>query len=76
LNTPLVVQLPRRPGQKELRYAHLLSGQPQVDLSEPAPPEPAPKVDRIEALEQEVSSLRSELSALQARFEEFRREFQ
>ena len=32
LTTPLVVQLPRRPGQKEVRYAHLLSGEP-VDES-------------------------------------------
>src|SRR5688572_5229503 len=37
LSTPLVVQLPRRPGQKEVRYAHLLSGEPQVDMSEPIP---------------------------------------
>jgi uncharacterized protein len=34
LATPLVVRLPRRPGQKEVRYAHLLSGEPQVDVLE------------------------------------------
>ena len=31
---PLVVDLPRQPGQKEGRYAHLLSGEP--DIPEPA----------------------------------------
>lgn len=28
LSRPLVAQLPRQPGQKEVRYAHLLSGEP------------------------------------------------
>jgi uncharacterized protein len=32
----LAVQLPRRPGQKEARYAHLLSGEPMVEESQPA----------------------------------------
>lgn len=31
LPVPLVGQLPRRPGQKEVRYAHLLSGEPRDD---------------------------------------------
>src|SRR5688572_20647072 len=31
LTEPLVMQLPRRPGQKEERYAHLLAGEPQVE---------------------------------------------
>ncbi len=28
---PLTVKLPRQPGQKEARYAHLLSGEPQLE---------------------------------------------
>jgi uncharacterized protein YceH (UPF0502 family) len=28
--TPFVLQLPKRPGQKEARYAHLLAGEPEV----------------------------------------------
>jgi hypothetical protein len=32
--------------------------------------------DRVEALEQAVESLRTEMAELKARFEEFRREFQ
>jgi hypothetical protein len=73
---PLVVQLPRRPGQKEVRYAHLLSGEPQVDAYEPSVTEDVMPMTRVEALELEVASLRTELAALQARFEEFTRAFQ
>jgi uncharacterized protein YceH (UPF0502 family) len=76
LPTPLVTQLPRRPGQKEERYAHLLAGPP---LDAPQPPRVAddtPKPGRIEALEQAVDSLRAELTELRTRFDEFRREFQ
>ena len=79
LATPLVVQLPRRPGQKEVRYAHLLSGEPRADTPEPvAAAEPVESVEtgRVEALEQAVASLRTEMAELRARFEEFRREFQ
>lgn len=28
--TPFVLQLPKRPGQKEARYAHLLAGEPEI----------------------------------------------
>jgi hypothetical protein len=76
LPTPLIAQLPRRPGQKEVRYAHLLSGEPQAHS--PAADSAADLVesDRIEALEDTVNSLRAEVAELRARFEEFRREFQ
>jgi uncharacterized protein len=79
LATPLVAQLPRRPGQKEVRYAHLLSGE-AVDVA----PEPETraerqepgKTDRVTALEQSVEALRAEMTELRAQLEEFRREFQ
>ncbi len=76
LPTPLVVQLPRRPGQKEVRYAHLLAGEPDAEATEPGPAVQAAQADRVEALEHEVGALRAELAELRARFEEFRREFQ
>jgi hypothetical protein len=76
LSTPLVAQLERRPGQKEVRFAHLLSGEPQVEMLEPDAPPDAVENDRVEALEQAVDSLRAEVADLRARFEEFRREFQ
>jgi uncharacterized protein len=84
LSTPLVAELPRRPGQKEVRYAHLLSGEPEVaDVPEASPPRAgarlAPSVGdtgRIEALEQETASLRAEMVELRAMFDEFRRQFE
>ena len=60
--TPLVVCLPRQSGQKEVRYAHLLSG--EVRLTEP---EVEP--DRIGKLEREVDDLKKQ-------FEEFRKQFE
>jgi len=75
LTTPLVARLPRQPGQKEARYAHLLSGEPQAETTGPALMEPA-KVDRIDALEQALDTLRTEMAELRTRFEAFRREFQ
>ncbi len=73
LSDPLVVQLPRRPGQKEARYAHLLSGEPPADL-EAGPAEPVTRTDRIGALEAEVESLRAQVEQLRALVEEVRRE--
>ena len=74
LSTPLVAQLPRQPGQKEVRYAHLLSGEPQV--APQAVSDQPTKTGRLDALEAELASVRSELTELRALFEEFRRQFQ
>jgi uncharacterized protein YceH (UPF0502 family) len=76
LSAPLVGQLARRSGQKEVRYAHLLSGEPQVDPPEQGAAEDLVETSRVEALEHAVTSLRAEMAELRARFEEFRREFQ
>jgi uncharacterized protein YceH (UPF0502 family) len=80
---PLVVRLPRRPGQKEARYAHLLSGEPvQADMSamaeEPAAPTRRAHVDddRVTALERTVEELRAEVATLRAEMEAFRAQFQ
>jgi uncharacterized protein len=73
----LAVEMPRRPGQKETRYAHLLSGPPSEAQAE-APVDIAaaePRRDRIEELEASLDELRSELAALRARFEDFTRQF-
>ena len=73
-----VARLPRRPGQKEVRYAHLLSGEPAAESDEAATEPAAPPVDepRIDALERTVETLRAELADLRTRFEEFWKEFQ
>ncbi|MBV8706821.1 MAG: DUF480 domain-containing protein [Acidobacteriaceae bacterium] len=64
----LVTKLPRQPGQKEGRYAHLLSGEPVIEAaretSTPAQP------SRISQLEEEVQQLRTELYELKRRFDE------
>lgn len=64
---PLVVELPRQPGKREERYAHLLCGRPKTeDLAEPAPStsgEPSRNA-RIEALEAEIAELRAEIDRL------------
>ena len=76
---PLVARLPRRAGQREVRYAHLLSGEPAAE--EPAaasmPTSPAAAGDgRVATLEQAVAELRDELAALRHELAEFRAQFQ
>ncbi len=82
----LVVKLPRRPGEKEVRYAHLLSGTPAVsEGQEEPPPVRAERPDlvatgrgpeRIAALESEVTQLRDEIEILKQQFADFRRQFE
>lgn len=76
LNTPLVAQLPRQAGQKEVRYAHLLAGEPPVHVAEKAERGSTSAATRIEALEEQMSALRNEMAELRAQFEEFSRQFQ
>jgi uncharacterized protein YceH (UPF0502 family) len=60
---PLVTELPRQPGTKEPRFAHLLSGEPEYAApSEPARPVSA---DRLATLEAEVSDLRDRVTHLE-----------
>jgi uncharacterized protein YceH (UPF0502 family) len=74
-----VTRLPRRPGQKEARYAHLLAGEVFVDaeaLEPEAPVRASTSPDRIAALEQTVAELRSEVAELRGQLEAFRRQFE
>lgn len=82
---PLVARLPRQPGQKEVRFAHLLSG--EVTIEHAVEGQYAPKSasssrgsggggERTHKLEQEVQSLRAEVMALQQQFEEFKKQFE
>lgn len=72
---PVVVELARRPGQKETRWAHLLGGTPTEDEAEPAfaatsggaAPRPAPRgalEERLDALEARVEELAAEVAEL------------
>ncbi len=64
---PLARKMARQAGQKEARYAHLLSGEqeaePEVAASAGLPP------SRIAQLEDELKQLRAEFSELKRRFE-------
>ena len=76
LPTPVVTHLPRRPGQKEIRYAHLLGGVVSYDAEDaPAATRIAP-TDRIAALEHSVRELRSEFADLRAELADFRKQFE
>ncbi len=80
----LVTKLPRRPGEKEARYAHLLSGEPPASAAppesaspSPAPPgQPPPPPSRIAALEAEIAQLRRELEDLKQQFAGFQKQFE
>jgi uncharacterized protein YceH (UPF0502 family) len=71
---PLVVRLARQPGQRDERWAHLLSGEPVVGTTAMAPIAAAPSVARaadrdelvarIEALEAKVADLQALLDNL------------
>jgi uncharacterized protein YceH (UPF0502 family) len=74
---PLIIRLERQPGQKEARYAHLLSGPVAAEaMVSSRPVVSAQKDERIEKLEGEVSALREEVSALKETFEEFKKQFE
>lgn len=72
---PLVQEIPRRPGQKEARWTHLLSGV-AADFSRPdaAPAEAGvytePLSERVQRLEEQVAALSAELRALKAKLGE------
>ena len=68
---PLVVRLPRQVGQKEVRFAHLLSGEVQVEAVAEQP-----RVSSREALEQKVERLAAEVESLKQQFEQFKKQFE
>jgi len=73
---PLVARLPRQPGQKEGRFAHLLNG--EIDLEALAETErvAAASPSRRASLEQKVDELAAEVEKLKEQFEQFRKQFE
>ena len=73
---PRVVQLPREPGRRDSRYAHLFSGEAHPTPGEPGASgrdaksslevAPGSLTERVVALEQQVGELRAELAAVRA----------
>jgi len=78
---PLLMRLPRQPGRKEQRFAHLLAGTPDIDETSSLPAEPArlqvaAENDRITKLEEEVVALRTELDDVRSQLKSFQAQFE
>ncbi len=79
----LVTELPRQPGQKESRFAHLLGDTPTA--TEPAPTECPPpaalaavigEASRAAAIEERLARIEEQVAALQEQFAAFRSQFE
>lgn len=78
-----VVQLPRQPGKRERRWAHLFGAVPEIQEEEP---EEIPtgeimqtgpsRLERIQTLEDEVTDLKQEIGELKTAFEKFKTAFE
>ena len=76
---PYIVQLPRQPGTKESRYAHLFSGEVEFEAVEPVEAVAVTiqaENERMDELETEVRALRSEIEGIKVQFEAFKRQFE
>jgi uncharacterized protein YceH (UPF0502 family) len=80
---PLVVRLPRQPGQKETRFTHLLNGEIDIEAmtdsvatSRDASGSRQGAGERISQLEQEVARLSGEVQSLQQQFDDFKKQFE
>lgn len=70
---PLVRQLPRRPGQKEERWAHTVGGmvvEDPVASPEPSSETREPLSQRVQRLEEQVATLAAELRDLKSKLGE------
>jgi uncharacterized protein len=77
---PLVKTLPRQPGTKEMRYAHLLSGD-VADANFRPKEEPdsggsSSDGEKVAKLEEEIAALRNEIADLKQEFAVFRKQFE
>ena len=77
---PMVTRLPRQPGQKEMRFAHLLSGEVSVEVPSESESTRRPvrtiEPDKVSRLEEEVAVLKSQVNSLQQQFEQFKKQFE
>ncbi|MES2428443.1 MAG: YceH family protein [Bacteroidota bacterium] len=67
-DTPYLVQLPKRPGQKEARYAHLMAGVPEItdddDDDQPVGRHNSVLETRLAKVEQELAELKEAFDKL------------
>ncbi len=77
---PLAAVLPRQPGTKEARYAHLLAGKMEdwevKPVSVAAASGNSPDFDRIAHLEEEVATMHREIADLKQQLGSFRKQFE
>jgi uncharacterized protein YceH (UPF0502 family) len=75
---PLAKALGRRPGTKEIRYAHLLSGDVEAweSPAESASTSGSADAERIIQLEEQVAALRNEIAELKQQMADFRKQFE
>jgi uncharacterized protein YceH (UPF0502 family) len=78
---PLVTRLTRQPGQKEARFAHLLTGAPAEEIASETPvartaSSRQSERERIEQLERAVNALTEEIQTLKQQFGEFKKQFE
>jgi len=78
---PLVTKLARQPGQKDARFAHLLSGLPNLEIAAEAsaPIRTTHRVsdsERISKLEEQVNALTERVDGLSEQFEQFKKQFE
>ncbi len=78
----LVMKMPKQPGRKESRYAHLLSGEPEEAGATGSEAPGATTVivrrsgdDRIAALEEEVAALKEELASFKEELGDLKQTF-
>jgi uncharacterized protein len=78
---PMVIKLPRQSGQKEARFAHLLSGEVSIEQmsEEPAGNKTVRRssdAEKVAGLEERVEALSAEVEGLRRQFEEFKKQFE
>jgi uncharacterized protein len=73
---PLVKKLPRLPGTKESRYAHLLAGEVEAGVELNATSETGGDTERIARLETAVAALQTEVADLRQQLTDFRKQFE
>jgi len=72
----LIVMIPRQPGQKEARYAHLLGGHIKVEeIQFNTGYQPVVVAERA-GIEEDVATLRREIEDLRNEFYEFKKQFE
>lgn len=73
---PMVARLPRQPGQKEGRFAHLLSGEINLEALAESERAAAAAPSRRSNLEEKLEALTVEVEKLKEQFEQFRKQFE